>query len=201
MRHSCGAILYAFDPKGQLGIILGLEGYHWLPFKGGPEKNETFEEAAIREIYEETCKIVKLDYINLKHNFKSKHKSYHIGLVKVNYNIIENFKKKRKRENKNIYKEKKEIAFFPLNIVRTHTAVHNITLASINYYWDQLIKINDKYQQSGTTILQENNDKYKYTRKQGLYPNYASKLNSSYIEMNYDKKRSDNKSWRKPLIN
>ena len=98
---SCGALLYTCDPHGQLGVVLGVErteSYGYLPFKGRPEANETYEQAAIREVYEETCGLVQVDHIELCHQFQTIHKRYFIGLIKVPYDIIEKFEIKRAME-------------------------------------------------------------------------------------------------------
>ena len=83
--HSCGAILYT-DFNNDIYVILGMEKGMWFPFKGTRETGETCTEAAIREIYEETCSIVKLDDIELNCQYSTKRKYYHIGLVYVNHN-------------------------------------------------------------------------------------------------------------------
>ena len=146
MKHSCGAILYSYNPfNGQIGIILGLEGKHWLPFKGCNNKNETYEQAAIREIYEETCGIIKLKNIKLNHKFNSKNKHYHIGLVYVDYNLIRQFPKIRSTMIKNDFKEKQKIRFFPLSFFKKRkTKIHKLTMESINFYWNDLIHLSKK---------------------------------------------------------
>lgn len=141
MRHSCGAILYAYDQNGDLGIILGMERTYWLPFKGGCETGETFEETAIREVYEETCKLVKLNKIVLGHKFTTKHKHYHIGLCEVPYNIIKTFHKCRNAETETSYREKQSIKFFLLSELRGNNEIHKISHARINYFWRQLIML------------------------------------------------------------
>ena len=111
MKVSCGAILYTFDHNNNIGIILGLESCGWLPFKGRNEFNETYEETAIREIYEETCGVVKLDTISLDHKFVSKNKTYYIGLIHVSYNFIDQFNIKLEKETREEFKEKKSVNF------------------------------------------------------------------------------------------
>lgn len=146
MKHSCGAILYSFHPaSGDLGVILGLEGWHWLPFKGGPNNsNETFKEAAIREICEETCGLVKINDIQLEHEFSSKNKHYHIGLVEVDYNIIDKFPELRDNVTEKAFMEKKKLSFFTLKELKNNmTDIHSITKASIDFYWDKLVAISN----------------------------------------------------------
>jgi len=138
MKHSCGAILYTRSPAGVFGIILGLEGNSWFPFKGCKQDNETFEETAIREIYEETCGVVKASSISLKHHFKTNHKYYHIGLYEVPYNIIPKFFRAIKNEKRKAFLEKKSIKFFPINVVHNIENIHSITLSSINFYRNEL---------------------------------------------------------------
>jgi len=146
MKHSCGAILYTYDLYGKLGIILGMENNVWLPFKGSCEYGETKEETAIREIYEETCKLVQIDHIQLTHKFSSKHKHYHIGLCQVPYDIIHLFAIKRKKETNKKYTEKTKIRCFTLDELRTDKNIHNITKASIRFYWNDLIQLSKKRQ-------------------------------------------------------
>jgi ADP-ribose pyrophosphatase YjhB (NUDIX family) len=141
MRHSCGAILYAYDPNGDLGIILGMEGTHWLPFKGGSEGDETVEETAVREIYEETCGLVHITNISLDHVFNSRHKHYHIGLCEVPYDIIRQFPKKRKEATEKKFMEKQSVKFFPLTGLRDNKCIHSITRASIKFFWGQLMML------------------------------------------------------------
>ena len=139
---SCGAILYAFNPNGELGIILGDEfcgnSGAYLPFKGGVEPGETPEHAALREIEEETCGIVKLDNIVLEHKFTTKRKEYHIGLVEVPYNIIEQFNEIIKTEGRAHYREKKHIKFFLQRELYRNPEIHPITKASLIYYKNKL---------------------------------------------------------------
>lgn len=142
LKNSCGAIFYSFDPQGVLGIILGDEGdcdnEEWLPFKGCAEENEPFEEAAKREIKEESGGLVIINNIVLEHKFATKRKTYHIGVIEVPYGIIEEYNNKRNSETRKEYKEKKKLKFFPLNSVLHASGVHSISRASINYYTDRL---------------------------------------------------------------
>ena len=144
MRHSCGAILYSYDTKGNLGIILGMEGTHWLPFKGGRDVGETLEDAAIREIYEETCKLVKIDTIKLEHSFSSKHKHYHIGLCNVPYEVIDKFESARENAVDKKYTEKTCIKFFPFLTLKKNSDLHSLTRASIKFYWNKLLALSFK---------------------------------------------------------
>lgn len=141
MKTSCGALFYTYDLNGQLGIVLGLEGVDWLPFKGCNELGETLEETAIREVREETCGLVKLDKIELEHQFTSKRKHYHIGLCEVPYDIIDTFSAVRAREGRVEYKEKKRLRFFSIDTILENNAIHNISKASVMYYWNKLMSL------------------------------------------------------------
>jgi hypothetical protein len=139
---SCGAILYAYNLKGELGVILGDEARNsivsYLPFKGGVEKGETPEEAAIREIEEETCGLIKLTNIVLEHKFTTKRKEYHIGLIEVPYSIIDQFNKIIKTEDKTHFKEKRQIKFFLQKDLYRNPEIHPITKASLVFYKNKL---------------------------------------------------------------
>lgn len=141
-KKSCGAILYTFNPDGELGVILGDESRNamdgWLPFKGGCREDETVQQAAIREIYEETCGLVKLETIDLQHKFTTKRKEYHIGLCGVSYELIHTFDIARKKEYREDFMEKKELKFFKFPGVLKDTSVHNISKSSILFYKDVL---------------------------------------------------------------
>lgn len=182
MRHSCGAILYAYDTNGDLGIILGKERTHWLPFKGRCEENETFEEAAIREIYEETCKLVKLDTIELKHKFTTKHKHYHIGLCLVDYDIIKTFHIRRKMETESRYREKQTIKFFLLSELH-NCSIHSISRASVDYFWNQLVMLKKKVPY-----------KYKKRRRSTLL-RQPRKFSSTYTK-EMERKNDMQRTWR-----
>ena len=139
---SCGAILYAFNHNGDLGIILGDEyrdaSVSYLPFKGGVESGETPEQAAIREIDEETCGLVKLNSIELDHKFTTKRKEYHIGLVEVPFDIVEQFNELVKSEQRAKYKEKRNIKFFLIKELYRNHEIHPITKSSLLYYKNKL---------------------------------------------------------------
>ena len=138
LKNSCGAILYTYNEFGEFGIILGLEGDHWLPFKGCSNFNETFEQAAIREIREETCNLVHIDNIKLDHIFMSKRKTYHIGLCYAPYDIIYKFDRVKKLYDDYSYKEKDKIKFFPFKNLLENRDIHVLTKLSIEFYWDKL---------------------------------------------------------------
>lgn len=144
MKESCGAILYTFNPQChyRLEIILGLEGEHWLPFKGRKQDNESPEDAAKREIYEETCGMLHVDDIRLHHVFSSKRKTYRIGICEAPYGIIEKFMNMRDKEHRYEYKEKIAIRSFDLLESLSSQAVHYLSKQSITFYWKELTKLN-----------------------------------------------------------
>lgn len=151
MKHSCGAILYSFEPETHdIGIILGLEHRYWLPFKGCTEFGEDYESAAIREIYEETCGLVDVNSIQLEHNFYTSKKHYHIGLTYADYNIVNDFDKERKKhKNNKAFIEKTKLKFFTLKNLKKHMSkIHKLTKSSIIYYWDKLMMLNCSKQTS-----------------------------------------------------
>lgn len=145
-KHSCGAILYTISKK-KVYIILGMENGEWFPFKGTREKKENNIQAAIREIHEETCGIVNIEYIDLKCNFSTKRKHYHIGLVYVALNSINQFYKRRKNilentpfKDNDSYLEKTEINLFELDDIKNHK-FHEVTRIPVQYYKEFLCKI------------------------------------------------------------
>lgn len=141
MRTSCGAIFWTEDPAGNRGIVLGEEGEddsQWLPFKGCVEQFETPEQAAIREVFEETCGLVILTSIMLEHCFSTKRKIYMIGLCYVPFEIIQQFEERRKSETRFAYAEKKKLRFFKLDEVLKDPSVHSISKASIQFFWHRL---------------------------------------------------------------
>jgi hypothetical protein len=143
-KHSCGAILYTVH-NNKIYIILGMEKGQWFPFKGTREKGESNEQAAIREIYEETCGVTKLRSIDLKCNYSTKRKHYHIGLIKVSSDIINQFYRNQEdisRENKYCgdyysYLEKSDIRMFSLNCI-INTKFHEVTSMPLKYYYTYL---------------------------------------------------------------
>lgn len=115
IRESCGAILYTIY-NGKVGIVLGLEGNYWLPFKGCRDNGETREQTAIRELYEETCGLVDIKNISLHISFETKRKKYFIGCVPVAYSIINKFLDEQKLHKKEEFLEKQQLEFFELSI-------------------------------------------------------------------------------------
>ncbi len=62
-EKSCGAVVYRVKDNGKLRILLirHQNGGHWAFPKGHVEQDETEEETALREIWEETGLRVELD--------------------------------------------------------------------------------------------------------------------------------------------
>lgn len=124
---TCGAVLYTII-NNEYHIILGYEyhwnsigkiqGGNWYHFKGKLERGECNEECAIRELYEETFCLIKIDKINLVSYHETKFKKYYIGFVYVEPEFIETFNKKRKKyakiSNSNLL-EKIEVKAFPIS--------------------------------------------------------------------------------------
>lgn len=188
MKHSCGAILYSYDTNGNLGIILGMEGWEWFPFKGCMAFGETFEETAIREIYEETCGLVSLQTIFLEHHFNSKHKHYHIGLVPVDYSLIDKFNQRIKTEERMEFLEKKCIKFFTIDELKICN-LHQITKASINFFWDKLLLLS----KNKCHTLDEN----LHVRNRSITYNMCRFYNKKYDFCT--RKKRDYENWRKSI--
>lgn len=134
-----------------------MEKGEWFPFKGTREKGETNEQAAIREIKEETCNVVKIDNIDLKCNYSTKRKHYHIGLVQINTYDINKFYQNREILLKNIkynyynqyysYLEKTDVRMFSLDEILSLN-LHDITLTPIKYYYSYLKSLQTKLNDS-----------------------------------------------------
>jgi 8-oxo-dGTP pyrophosphatase MutT (NUDIX family) len=135
-KHSCGAILYTIY-NCRVYIILGMEKGEWFPFKGTREKGETNDEAAIREIYEETCTIVDVTRINLDCHYSTKRKHYHIGLIHVEPCIMNKFYEKRNIIEKKEFLEKTSIRAFALDELKPNY-FHAVTRIPIQYYYWKL---------------------------------------------------------------
>jgi 8-oxo-dGTP pyrophosphatase MutT (NUDIX family) len=149
-KNSCGAILYTISER-RIYIILGMEKGEWYPFKGSKEGDETYEETAIREVYEETCKLVTVDDINLQCHYSTKRKNYHIGLVKVEPSIMVKFNKNRASCSNKAYKEKTALRMFELDNI-TKYAFHFITQKPISYYYNELKRIQYHHRTAGKSI-------------------------------------------------
>ena len=101
MEKTYGIVPYMFYQNNMRIYIYENKNGNFLFFKGKQEKNETNEETAIREFFEETGLIVKKEY--LEKYFETKSKNKLIGLYLINVNNIENyFISKKKTED--IYK-------------------------------------------------------------------------------------------------
>ncbi len=142
-EYSCGGILHTII-NGIPGVILGLEKGLWLPFKGRQEPNETFEQTAIREIYEELCGVWKPSKIDLKFTMETKNKTYLLGSCYIDKSILEKFNTALKTENRLTFKEKTNINFFPLNKV-LKSNIHHISKKCIEYYYDDIKKFYETF--------------------------------------------------------
>ena len=162
MKISCGAIFYTFDDNNNIGIILGLESLGWLPFKGRNENNETYEQTAIREIYEETCGLIKINEIKLEHKFTTKQKIYHIGLIKVPYDFIYDFNNKIYLETRNEFKEKQDVKFFKLSECFNNNKIHQLSKVSIQFYLNRLFDLNKIHRGNILSISTIKNDSSYY---------------------------------------
>jgi 8-oxo-dGTP pyrophosphatase MutT (NUDIX family) len=140
-KKSYGAILYSFNPSGELGIILGSESVDpqcgFFPFKGGSNISESPVQTAIREVFEETRGLVNLHTLQLRCKIRSKHKTYLFGLAEVNYDIIEKFNKIDVENMDPCYKEKKEIKFFRFADIYLHK-FPAITMDAILFFKKEL---------------------------------------------------------------
>ena len=115
---------------------------NWFPFKGTVESGESYNEAAIREIHEETMGIVKCDSIELTCNFATKYKHYHIGLVEVKNTFVDEFFEKQDtmvhmRYDKPEIFEKSHVCMFSITELET-TPWHNITFKIIRFFLPEL---------------------------------------------------------------
>ena len=137
-----------------------MEKGEWFPFKGTKDNGETSEEAAIREVYEETCGTVKADKIELKCNYSTKRKHYHIGLVHVSITILKEFYNNRAQilhknnfSSKNYaYLEKTDIKMFSLDSIRENK-FHDITCIPINFYYQHLEKIQNSLKKKSINLI------------------------------------------------
>lgn len=148
-KHSCGAILYTIH-NGNVYIVLGMEKGEWFPFKGIRERGETNVQAALREIKEETCNAVNAKHIELKCNYSTKRKHYHIGLTRITPDEFRQFYHNREvmlndchsnaSEYKWAYLEKNDIKMFPIDDIMSYN-FHEITDIPIRHYYHFLIKL------------------------------------------------------------
>jgi hypothetical protein len=143
--HSCGAILYTIY-EGNICIVLGMEKGEWFPFKGTKEMGESNMQTAIREIKEETCDTVHINYIDLCCHFSTKRKHYHIGLVGMTTEEYNNFNVNREsflKDDNKVYLEKTAIKRFPICTI-FENEFHIITLKAIRYYYEYLVNLQRK---------------------------------------------------------
>lgn len=143
-KRSCGALFYTIR-GGRVEVVLGLEKHGgWFVFKGTNKKGETYEETAIREIYEESCGLIRLDKITLDCHFSTSRKHYHIGLVYVPPYFIRRFGEVRKflasrEDTPPDYLEKLFVRSIAISNINTDT-MHHLTAHIINFYKQILLK-------------------------------------------------------------
>ncbi len=140
--HSCGAILYTVC-NSKVYVILGKEFNDWFPFKGKCEPDETFEEAAIREIEEETCRVVRPARVALECEYATSRKFYHIGLVFVPHTFIDEFYMNRRRAEDKKYLEKTDVKMFPIERVNDYR-FPQVTSVPVKHYYLFLSQLQNK---------------------------------------------------------
>ena len=186
-KHSAGALIFTVYDN-QIYIVLGMEKNDWFPFKGTKNNNETLIDTAIREVFEETCGIVKLDNIYLDCKYSTKRKYYHIGLVFVNINILKKFYTKRKLyedkseiEDNHKFLEKTDIKLFNINMIDSYL-FHIITKIPIKFYKNFLIKLQKKFDRNKLNsnkdinkIMHDNKYINKIMHSKNLLNNYEDK--------------------------
>ena len=145
--NSCGAILYSYDENGDFGLILGKERIcdggkmKWYPFKGCSEEGETLKETAIREVFEETGGLVKMNNIDLYLAFTTPNKNYYIGLYQVPYSIVDKFNSMNRNIMHEDFKEKEEIRFFSFFKIKDEKDISDMTKRMLRYFETQLNEI------------------------------------------------------------
>ena len=146
LKISCGAVLYTIINK-RVYLVLGKEYENYYHYKGGCHSNETFEETAIREIYEETMGLVKLDNIILDcRNTITKNKRYILGLVYIEPIIIHQFNERKKLGNTcfpECFNEKDDMKLFSLECI-FNLDLPKPTIKPILFYYKKLYNIQKK---------------------------------------------------------
>lgn len=144
---SCGGIIYTWNPTKVFGLILGFEADEWYPFTGSKKSHESYVRAAIREVYEESCKTAQVieSQMILKYIFK-KSRRYAIGICYAQYSIMEEFEKnhypgyeQHLHDEKGIF-EKSKLAFIPFGEIDTFK-ISGLARCVIEAYYDDLLKI------------------------------------------------------------
>lgn len=197
---SCGALFYAYDEQERIGIILGHEAGGWLPFKGCNEKNETYEQTAIREIQEETCYLINLSNIKLDHRFESHAKVYMIGLCEVPYEFLQYFQQARHYETRWKCQEKSVVKFFKLENTLDSRQIHWLSKNSIQYYWSILQNkdVLKKYSTKAQLCIKIDKPISINQDSTGLFSNQSTKQNLkkksfsfTFYRKNYKKKNKE----------
>jgi ADP-ribose pyrophosphatase YjhB (NUDIX family) len=179
-NHYCGALLYTWY-KNNIYIVLKKNKNEWVPFFGTQKEKETFEETAVRELFEETCGglDVKSNDINLECNYiykKKENNHYHIGLVYTSESIISDLSKNKLRKNiynslKMIYM-KNEIKMFALDNIFKYK-FHPITQTPILFYKTYLTDLqselrNVNHKKNKIKHIFYNNNMFKVSVKNSL---------------------------------
>jgi 8-oxo-dGTP pyrophosphatase MutT (NUDIX family) len=147
-----GAILPVCLVKGELYFLFGLENEYadtpgWADFGGGCENNETPYQTALREGYEESSGLLNPKELAKHGVLKIVHGTYHIFVVKQEYdehvvkyfNRMHEFVKKRKPELlKTVLFEKQKIEWFCIDDMKNRRKEFR------NFYQDIVDKIIDR---------------------------------------------------------
>jgi hypothetical protein len=147
-----------------------MEKGEWFPFKGTREKGETNNDAAIREIYEETCTLVEITNIDLDCNYSTKRKHYHIGLIQVEPSIMSEFYDKRSFLEEKEFLEKTSIRAFALANIEKNF-FHSVTKIPIQHYYNKLKDIQKSIINKPIGIFQQSTP-YTYTSFNNRPANY-----------------------------
>lgn len=182
--ESCGAMLYTFDKFGRIGLVLGSEfnpsrnKNMWYPFKGVVEGKETREEAAIREVDEETSGLVIIKNINLTFFHETSLKKYFIGLHYVNYSVIDMFNLSLNNE------EKLKLGFFPIQTIFTNTNIPPLTKHCVEFFLFQLNEIESHQKRLNTRLTLNKPIKTKMCNYEKFCKNNKCSFAHSFSELN-----------------
>lgn len=120
-----------------------------FPFKGSIETyDKSLIETAIREIYEETLGLIKIDNINFDICFKSnKEKSYFIGFIEIDKSFVPNFNILRKDTEKMLtysdnFKEKIGVVALPIECILENEKISRISRYPILQHYIKYSSLN-----------------------------------------------------------
>lgn len=195
MKHSCGALLYTIDPEGRLGIVLGREFGTWSLFKGCREPDESFEDCAKREIFEETGGLLSVSNPHLGCRFSNKVKTYHIGLAYLPYESIAAFNTKPAHADA-AFNEKEEMKFFEygkIDLAAHHTHVR----IAVQFYADQLDVLSRTQHNKTNDIHSVQPMRFAEWRAQGLRHGRQSLSKPAIVRTTTTRlSAATNRSWR-----